>query len=188
PHWPRWPPPPWPGGPRGRSRPAPLADHGGRTGLVTRPPSARMLQRVPNRLHPDLPVPEDERVDPVLDLGRGGRRGPLQEEHVAVVDLRRQRPVRVGHVGQQLGEPLADAVLASLNPVRGDEDRVVGVVLDDPVQVTGSQGLGVVLEDFLRAARHRAPPSRRDLRRLTLVSWISSTSVWSALATSPRSR
>src|SRR6185369_2268884 len=107
--------------------------HGGRTGLVTRPSSARVLQRIPTRLQPDLPVPEDERVDPVLDLGRGGRRGPLQEEHVAVVDLRRQRPVRVGHVGEQLGERLPDAVLAPLDAVRGDEDRVVGVVLDDRV-------------------------------------------------------
>src|SRR5207248_11408911 len=119
--WPRWPPPPWPGGPRGQSRPAPLADHGARTAWVIRPSSARVLQRVPNRLQPDLPVPEDERVDPVLDLGRGGGGGPLQEEHVAVVDLRRQRPVRVGHVGQELGECLADAVLAV---PRSEERRV----------------------------------------------------------------
>ena len=161
---------------------------GYRTAWLPAPASGRALQCVPNRLQPDLPVPEDERVDPVLDLGRGGHRGPLQEEHVAVVDLRRQRPVRVRHVGQQLGERLADAGLAPLNPSRGDEDRVVGVVLDDPVQVTGSQGLSVVLEDFLRAARHRAPPSRRDRCRLTLVSWVSSTSAWSAPATSPRSR
>ena len=60
--------------------------------------------------------------------------------------------------------------------------------LDDPVQVTGSQGLGVVLEDFLRATRHRAPPSRRDRCRLTLVLWVSNTSWWSAPATSPPSR
>ena len=131
---------------------------GYRTAWLPAPASGRALQCVPNRLQPDLPVPEDERVDPVLDLGRGGRRGPLQEEHVALVDLRRERPVRVRHVGQQLGERLADAVLAPLDARRADEDRVVGVVLDDPVQVPGAQGLGVVLEDLLRAARHRAPP------------------------------
>jgi len=35
--WPRWPPPPWPGAPRGRYRPAPLADHWYRTGRVSAP-------------------------------------------------------------------------------------------------------------------------------------------------------
>src|SRR6185437_565588 len=91
--------------------------HGGRTAWVTRPSSARVLQRVPNRLQPDLPVPEDERVDPVLGLGprRGAGRLPV-------------------------------------------------------------------------AARHRPPPSRRDLSRHTLVTWVSSTSWWNAPATSPPSR
>ena len=80
-------------------------------GYPPRPQPVR-CDGVAHRLQPDQPVPEDERVDPVLDLGRGGDRGPLEEEHVALVDLRLQLPGRVRHVGQQLGERLADAVLA----------------------------------------------------------------------------
>ncbi len=132
-----------------------------RTVRVSRPPSVRVLHGVAHRLHPDQAVPEDERVDPVFHLGRRRDRGPFQEEHVALVDLRLQLPGRVRHVGQQLGKRLADAVLAPLGARRGDENGVVGVVGHDPVQVTPAQGLGVVGEYFLGRACHRAPPSQR---------------------------
>ena len=125
-----------------------------RPGWLARP-LVRELQGVAHRLHPDQPVTEDERVDPVLDLGGGRDRGPLQEKHVALVDLRLEFPGRVRHVGQQAGERLADAVLAPLDPRGGDENGVVGVVGDDPVQVSRPQGLGVVGEHFLGRARHR---------------------------------
>ncbi len=133
-----------------------------RTDRVPAPASVRALQGVAHRLQPDQPVTEDEGVDPVLGLGRGRDRGPLQEEHVALVDLRLQLPGRVRHVGQQLGERLADAVLAPLDARRGDEDGVVGVVGDDPVQVTCAQGLGVVGEHFFGRPCHRASPSQQD--------------------------
>jgi hypothetical protein len=41
-----------------------------------------------------------------------------------------------------------------------DEDRVVGVVGDDLVQVAGAERLGVVGEHFLGRACHRAAPFR----------------------------
>jgi hypothetical protein len=100
-------------------------------------------------------VAEHEGVDAVLDLGPGRVGGPLQEEDVALVGLGRQLPLRVRHVGEQLRERCPHAVLAALDPRRCDEDRVVGVVGDDLVQVTCDERLGVVREDFLGGAGHR---------------------------------
>src|ERR1035438_1303799 len=51
--------------------------------------SASVLQGVADRLHPDQPVGEHERVDAVVRVCRAGIRGPFQEQHVTLVDLRR---------------------------------------------------------------------------------------------------
>src|SRR5262249_34675973 len=120
------------------SCPSPAADHR-RAG----PPSVLVLQRVADGLHPDEAVAEHEGVDAVFDLGPGRVGGPLQEEDVALVGLSRQLPLRVQHVGEQLREPRPHAVLTALDPGGCDEDRVIGVVGDDLVQVTCDERLGV---------------------------------------------
>src|SRR5215471_3935370 len=117
-------------------------------------PSDLALQRIAERLYPDQAVAEYERVDTVIDEGRGSVSGPLQEEHVVFIDLGFQVPGRVWHVGEQLCEPGPDAVLAALDPGRGDKDGIVGVVSDDLIQVARAERLDVVLEDFLRRACH----------------------------------
>jgi hypothetical protein len=115
---------------------------GGQLGAVVegssssaRPPSALVLQGVADGLHADQAVAEDEGVEAVLDAGRGGVRGPFQEQHVILVNLGLQIPGRVRHVGEQLGEGRPDAVLAAPGPGRRNEDRIVGVVSDDLVQI-----------------------------------------------------
>jgi exopolysaccharide biosynthesis polyprenyl glycosylphosphotransferase len=118
--------------------------------------SVLVLHRVADRLHPDGAVAEHERVDAVLDAGLRGVGRPLEEQYVALVDLGLQPPAGVRHVGEQLDERLPDAVLAALDPRRGDADRVVGVVGDDLLQVAGAERLGVVGKDFLGRARHRS--------------------------------
>jgi hypothetical protein len=119
-----------------------------------------VLQRVADRLHPDEAVAEHEGVDAVLHAGRGGVRGPFQEQDVALVDLGLQIPGRVRDVREQLGERRPDALLTTQDAGRADEDGVVGVVGDDFIQVTGTECLGVVLEDFLRGAWRRRIPFR----------------------------
>src|SRR5262245_58811231 len=117
-------------------------------------PSDLALQRIAERLYPDQAVAEYERVDTVIDEGRGSVSGPLQEEHVVFIDLGFQVPGRVWHVGEQLREPGPDAVLAALDPGGGDKDGIVGVVSDELSQVARGERLDVVLEDFLRRAWH----------------------------------
>src|SRR6516164_7069417 len=85
-------------------------------------PSALTLQGVADRLHLDQAVPEYERVDAVLDESRGSVRCPFQEEDVMFIDLGFQVPGRVRHIGEQLCEGRPDAVLATLDAGRGDED------------------------------------------------------------------
>src|SRR3954453_186038 len=121
------------------------------------------LQRVAHRLDADLPVAEHNRVDPVLYILGDGLRRPLDEQHVALEDLRRHVPLRVRHVGEQLREPLSHAVLSVQRAAGRDEHRVVGVVAHDPFQVPRDQHLGVMLEDLLRRAGgggHLHPPRR----------------------------
>src|SRR5215813_12001906 len=111
-------------------------------------------QRVTDRLYLDQTIAEYERVDTVFDEGRGRVSGPFQEEHVVFIDLGFQIPGRVWHVSEQLRERGPDTILAALDPGRGDENGIVGVVSDDLIQVAGAERLGVVLEDFLRRACH----------------------------------
>src|SRR3954471_2875166 len=140
--------------PRAGARPPgadlPRAAPGGRV-------AARLaaLQGVADRLRADQAVAEHERVDAVLGVRLLRLRVPLDEQHVTLEDLRRDVPLGVRQVGEQLLEPLADAVLAAERPRRRDEHRVVRVVLDDAVDVAADQDLGVVLEDLLRGARRR---------------------------------
>src|SRR6516225_6262138 len=116
--------------------------------------SALALQRVADRLYLDQAIAEHERVDTIFDEGRGSVSGPFQEEHVVFVDLGFQLPGCVWHISEQLRERGPDAVLAPLNPGRGDKDGIVGVVSHDLIQVARAERLGVVLEDFLRRACH----------------------------------
>jgi hypothetical protein len=89
---------------------------------------------------------------------------PLQEQDVAFVDGRLDVPGGLRDLAEEPGERLADAVLASLDTCRGDEDSVVAVVGDDLLQVLGAQRLRVVVEDLLRASRrcHVPPPLPAD--------------------------
>ena len=70
------------------------------------------------------------------------------------IDLGLQVPGRVRHIGEQKCEGRPDAVLATLDAGRGDEDSIVGIVSDDLIQVARAECLGVVLEDFPRRACH----------------------------------
>jgi hypothetical protein len=79
-----------------------------------------------------------------------------------LVDLGRQVPFGLRDVGEELGERLPDPVLASEDSLRRDEDRVVRVVRDDPLELLGSEGFRVMLEDLPWAppVYHRFLPPR----------------------------
>src|SRR3954466_11366125 len=83
------------------------------------------LKRVADGLRADQAVAEHERVDAVLGVRLLRLRVPLDEQHVTLEDLRRDVPLGVQQVGEQLLERLAHAVLAVEGPVGRDEHRVV---------------------------------------------------------------
>jgi hypothetical protein len=85
---------------------------------------------------------------------------PPEQQDVVLVDSGFDVPGDLRHLADELGERLADAVLATLDAGRGDEDGVVAVVGDDLLQVLGGQRLRVVVEDLLgaRVAAMRPPP------------------------------
>jgi hypothetical protein len=72
---------------------------------------------------------------PSSTLVVAARRGPLQEEHVVLVDHGLQLPGGVRYVGQQLGKRLPDPVLAPPDAGRRNEDGLIGVVGDDFIQI-----------------------------------------------------
>src|SRR5665647_950127 len=109
--------------------------------------SVLALQRVPHGLDADQAVAKDERVDAVLHARVGRLRRPLEEQDV-VGEHGLELPLRVRDIADKLDERLPDAVLATQGAVRADEDGVVRVVADDPVDVAGPQDLTVVLEHF----------------------------------------
>jgi hypothetical protein len=120
------------------------------------PPTAG-LHGVDDGLHADLAVLEDEGVDAVVDLVPTALGAPLQVEHV----LREhgfEVPLRLRHIGQQLGEHLPGAVLAAVDLLLHHQDRVVGVVGDDLLEVLGSQRLPVMGKHLLRRARAHGRP------------------------------
>src|ERR687897_3430121 len=121
------------------------------------------LHGVADGLDPDEAVAEHEGVDAVLDTVAAALGAPLQEQDVVLEDGGLDVPGRLGHLAEELGERLADGVLAALHAGRGDEDGVVAVVGDDLVQVLGSQRLRVVVEGLLglrdAAMRPRASSS-----------------------------
>src|SRR5665647_1498000 len=85
------------------------------------------LDGVVDGLHAAHAVLEDERVDGVLRLAAASGRRPLQVEHV-VCEHRLELPGRRREIAEQLGEDLPDAVLAAVDLLVHDEDRVLGVV------------------------------------------------------------
>ena len=107
------------------------------------------LQGVADGQDPDEAVAEDEGVDAVLDPVAAALGAPLQEQDVVLVDGGLDVPGGLRDLAEELGERLADAVLAALDACWGDEDGVVAVVGDDLIQVLGSQRLRVVVEDLL---------------------------------------
>src|SRR6266536_3615825 len=75
--------------------------------------SILVQQRVTDRLYPDQAITEHKGVDAVLDPRRGGVSGPLQEEHVVLIDLCFQIPSRIRHIGEQLSERRPDSFRAA---------------------------------------------------------------------------
>src|SRR5206468_5665594 len=116
-------------------------------------PSASRLQGVADGLDPDEAVAEDEGVDGVLDPVAAALGPPLQEQDVVLVESGLEVPGRLGDLAEELGERLADAVLAAEHTGRGDEDGVVAVVGDDLLQILAAERLRVVVEALLAAAR-----------------------------------
>jgi hypothetical protein len=55
-------------------------------------------------------------------------------------------PVRIRNVNKQLNESRPHAILPAPDPCRSNEDRVVGVVGDDLVQVASAKRLRMVLK------------------------------------------
>jgi hypothetical protein len=70
-----------------------------------RGPRSRRLHGVAHRRHRDLAVPEDARVDAVVDPRRRRLRCPLNEEHALFEDVRRDVPLGAGTSARSLVKP-----------------------------------------------------------------------------------
>src|SRR5659263_662462 len=126
-------------------------------GLRLRTGPSGGLHVVDDGLDPDHPVLEDEGVDAVLDLAAAAGGLPREVEDVVVEDLV-EVPRRVRDVAEELDEDLAGPGLAMVGLALDDENRVVGVVRDDLLEVLRAEGLAVVSEDL--SLIHISEPTR----------------------------
>src|SRR4029450_3326760 len=115
--------------------------------------SAGRLEGVADGRDPDEAVAEHEGVDGVLDAVAAALGAPFQKEDVVLVGGGLEVAGGLRDLAEELGEGLADAVLAAEHAGLGDEDGVVAVVGDDLLQVLGAQRLRVVVEALLGASR-----------------------------------